>query len=100
MSGCNRPNLPSIGVASARMVRYASPIGRHTGEGLSVKVRETDFAKEVLIRKLHDQSALIGIIGLGYVGLPLVLRFAEVGFRVCGFDIDAKKVESLNAGRS
>lgn len=43
---------------------------------------------------------MIGIVGLGYVGLPLLLRFSEVGFRVIGFDIDQSKVDSLNAGKS
>ena len=42
----------------------------------------------------------MGIIGLGYVGLPLVLRFCEVGFQVLGFDTDASKVERLNRGES
>jgi UDP-N-acetyl-D-glucosamine dehydrogenase len=42
----------------------------------------------------------VGIIGLGYVGLPLVLRFCEVGFKVLGFDTDAEKVERLNRGKS
>jgi UDP-N-acetyl-D-glucosamine dehydrogenase len=42
----------------------------------------------------------IGIIGLGYVGLPLALRCAEAGFRVCGFDVDPTKVAGLNKGRS
>jgi len=42
----------------------------------------------------------IGIIGCGYVGLPLALRFADTGHRVTGFDTDPKKVENLNAGRS
>jgi UDP-N-acetyl-D-glucosamine dehydrogenase len=46
-------------------------------------------------RSLH-----VGIIGLGYVGLPLALLFSEAGFRVTGFDIDAEKVATLNAGRS
>jgi glycine/D-amino acid oxidase-like deaminating enzyme len=40
----------------------------------------------------------IAIIGLGYVGLPLALRFAEAGVRVIGLDIDPKKVDALNAG--
>lgn len=53
-----------------------------------------------LIEKLHDRSALIGIVGLGYVGLPLMLRYSEIGFRVLGFDIDAEKVAHLNQGRS
>src|SRR5262252_6998496 len=42
----------------------------------------------------------IGIIGCGYVGLPLALRFADVGQRVTGFDLDKTKVERLNAGIS
>ena len=45
-------------------------------------------------------NAPIGIIGLGYVGLPLSLRFAQSGTSVLGFDIDPPKVEKLNAGQS
>ncbi len=52
------------------------------------------------IRKFEDQSAVIGIVGLGYVGQPLALRFAEVGYRVLGFDISDDLVGALNAGRS
>jgi UDP-N-acetyl-D-glucosamine dehydrogenase len=57
-------------------------------------------AKEELLARIAAKSAVIGICGLGYVGLPLSLRFAAAGFRVIGFDIDAAKVEALNAGRS
>ncbi len=53
-----------------------------------------------LLENLKSRKSVIGIVGLGYVGLPLLLRFAEVGFQVLGFDIDEKKVENLNAGRS
>jgi UDP-N-acetyl-D-glucosamine dehydrogenase len=53
-----------------------------------------------VIKKIHNQSAVIGILGLGYVGLPLILRFSEAGFKVLGFDIDSHKVESLNNGKS
>ncbi|MGB9430443.1 MAG: nucleotide sugar dehydrogenase [Gammaproteobacteria bacterium] len=56
--------------------------------------------KEQLLKKLHDHKAVVGVIGLGYVGLPLVLRFTEVGFKVIGFDIDSEKVASLNGGKS
>jgi UDP-N-acetyl-D-glucosamine dehydrogenase len=52
------------------------------------------------IKKIEKRRALIGIIGLGYVGLPLVLRFCEEGFRVLGFDVDSKKVTQLKRGRS
>lgn len=53
-----------------------------------------------LIEKIKSRKARIGIIGLGYVGLPLVIRYCEEGFRVTGFDIDLKKVEKLNRGES
>ncbi len=53
-----------------------------------------------LVRKLKDRSALICIIGMGYVGLPLMLRFSDVGYRVLGLDIDPEKVAKLNAGES
>jgi len=53
-----------------------------------------------LLNRINERSALIGIIGLGYVGLPLVLRFCEEGFKVCGFDIDREKADKLNRGES
>jgi UDP-N-acetyl-D-glucosamine dehydrogenase len=53
-----------------------------------------------LIQKVLKKKALIGIIGLGYVGLPLVLRFCEEGFSVLGFDVDSKKVATLKRGKS
>jgi UDP-N-acetyl-D-glucosamine dehydrogenase len=53
-----------------------------------------------LLAKIKAKEAVVGIIGLGYVGLPLVLRFCEVGFQVLGFDTDAGKVERLNRGES
>ncbi|MCS3904365.1 UDP-N-acetyl-D-glucosamine dehydrogenase [Methylohalomonas lacus] len=56
--------------------------------------------KQSLLDRIDNRSATIGIIGLGYVGLPLMLRFVEVGFRVLGFDIDPVKADRLNAGES
>jgi UDP-N-acetyl-D-glucosamine dehydrogenase len=53
-----------------------------------------------LAGRIAAKTAKIGIIGLGYVGLPLACLFAEKGFDVTGFDIDPKKIEVLNAGRS
>ena len=55
--------------------------------------------KQSLIRKLEDRSALIGIVGLGYVGLPLCVRFCEVGYHVIGFDIDPEKILALREHR-
>lgn len=51
--------------------------------------------KETLITKLKDKSAQIAILGLGYVGLPLAVVFAEAGFRVTGIDPDKRKIEAL-----
>lgn len=56
--------------------------------------------KSNLLQKLNEKKATIGIIGLGYVGLPLMLRYCEVGYKVVGFDIDPSKVDSLRNGLS
>ena len=53
-----------------------------------------------LEQKINDQSAVIGIIGLGYVGLPLMSAFVKAGLRTIGFDVDQKKVDMLKAGKS
>jgi UDP-N-acetyl-D-glucosamine dehydrogenase len=57
-------------------------------------------ALQTFLDRTIDRDLNVAVIGLGYVGLPLALLFAEAGFRVTGFDIDAAKVEALNAGRS
>ena len=54
----------------------------------------------MLLEKLNNKTATIGIVGLGYVGLPLMLRYTEVGYKVLGFDIDPSKAEMLNQGKS
>lgn len=56
--------------------------------------------KQQLLDKLNHKDAVIGIVGLGYVGLPLVLRYAEVGYKVVGFDIDQSKIEHIAQGKS
>jgi UDP-N-acetyl-D-glucosamine dehydrogenase len=53
-----------------------------------------------LKEKLEKRQARIGVIGLGYVGLPLAVEFAKAGFDVTGFDVDGSKVAEINAGRS
>jgi UDP-N-acetyl-D-glucosamine dehydrogenase len=56
--------------------------------------------KTNLIDRIHDKAAVIGIVGLGYVGQPLALRYSQLGYAVMGFDIDEIKVAELNAGHS
>jgi UDP-N-acetyl-D-glucosamine dehydrogenase len=53
-----------------------------------------------LLNKLESRKAIIGIIGLGYVGLPLIMRYCEVGYKVIGIDIDQSKVDALSQGKS
>ncbi len=53
-----------------------------------------------LLKKFDKKTAKVGIMGLGYVGLPLAVEFAEAGFRVTGFEISDKKIKLINAGKS
>ncbi len=56
--------------------------------------------KDQLIAKIESRSACIGIVGLGYVGLPLALEFAKAGFKVIGYDVSERVVNALNDGKS
>ena len=53
-----------------------------------------------IIKNINKRKSNIGVLGLGYVGLPLAIRFSEEKFKVVGFDIDAEKLHMLNAGKS
>jgi UDP-N-acetyl-D-glucosamine dehydrogenase len=56
--------------------------------------------KEKILEKIADRTAVVGVVGLGYVGLPLAVEFAQVGFKVIGIDYDQRKVDALNSGVS
>ena len=56
--------------------------------------------KAGLLEKIDSRDAVIGVVGMGYVGLPLAIEFVNAGFAVLGFDVDDKKVEELNSGQS
>src|SRR4051812_6994996 len=56
--------------------------------------------QQQLLDRLNNRSARVGVIGLGYVGLPLAVEFAEAGFTVVGLDVAADKVASINKGES
>jgi UDP-N-acetyl-D-glucosamine dehydrogenase len=53
-----------------------------------------------LLNKLNERRAVVGVIGLGYVGLPLAAEFAGAGLKVIGFDLDESRVATINSGRS
>ena len=56
--------------------------------------------KTAIIKKNNNKSSIIGVIGLGYVGMPLSLSFVKAGFKVIGFDIDNKKIEQIKKKKS
>lgn len=61
---------------------------------------DTIDARTKLLKMIADQSAVVGIIGLGYVGLPLAIHFGQKGFKVIGFDLDTRKIDKLLHGKS
>jgi len=57
-------------------------------------------SRDVILERIRSGQARVGVIGLGYVGLPLAVEFANHGFDVTGFDVDAVKISQINAGKS
>ena len=53
---------------------------------------------ETLLNKINNKEAVIGVVGLGYVGLPLAVEKAKAGYKVIGFDVQESKVEQVNKG--
>jgi UDP-N-acetyl-D-glucosamine dehydrogenase len=64
------------------------------------RASQNSTSAQKLIHKISNRSAHLGVVGLGYVGLPLAVEFAHAGFRVTGIDIDDRRIESLSKGRS
>ena len=56
--------------------------------------------KNILLQKIHDKKLIAGVVGLGYVGLPLAVEKAKAGFRTIGFDVQPQKVDMVNAGHN
>ena len=54
----------------------------------------------ITLEKIQDKTALVGVVGLGYVGLPLIHAFIRGGLKCIGYDIDQKKIDSLQEGQS
>src|SRR5689334_10764778 len=58
------------------------------------------MVREQLQGLIESKGATVGVVGLGYVGLPLIVEFALKGFKGVGFEVDQRKVDEINAGRS
>ena len=56
--------------------------------------------KNEMLRKIENREIVVGVVGLGYVGLPLAVEKAKAGFKTIGFDVQAQKVEMVNAGHN
>ena len=67
---------------------------------LNASTSPASSVAEALRAKIADRSARVGIVGLGYVGLPLAVELARAGFRATGVDLDRKKVDAINRGES
>ena len=63
-----------------------------------MSTRQMTTASSELREKIENKTATVGIVGMGYVGLPLAVAVFDAGFPVIGFDVDEKKIEHLNNG--
>jgi len=67
---------------------------------ISFDVRKESAMKKRLLKKINDRTIRVGVVGLGYVGLPLAVEKAKAGFRTIGFDVQKTKVDLVNAGKN
>src|SRR5215831_11272542 len=67
---------------------------------MQASVRQPVSRAEALVDKIQTRTARVGVVGLGYVGLPLAVEFAKAGFPVTGIDVQQSKVDQVNRGSS
>ena len=97
-AGLTWPKLRSLrlnSTATRSILIVAAELGQKSSQESLAHVHQ-----DQLLAKINDHNAVVAIVGLGYVGLPLAVAFAEHGFPVIGIDVDARKVTSLNRGES
>ncbi|MGB9862619.1 MAG: nucleotide sugar dehydrogenase [Candidatus Saccharicenans sp.] len=88
--GKNSKGKAPASISAARTANPSSPQGNN----------KTARLKKQLLSRIASKEAVVGVIGLGYVGLPLIREFMKAGFRVVGFDIDEEKIHKLRTGQS
>ena len=82
------------------MTSANAPISDSNAAGTGQYFRGIHESRSNLLHRLRHREAVIGVVGLGYVGLPLCLTYSEVGYQVLGLDIDDSKANSINNGES
>src|SRR2546427_592169 len=98
---CRRRRLKRASAKTWRPKRGRTPFSAMPGEkGVRPLFYQQNRGTLGILDRIKSKQARIGVIGLGYVGLPLATEFARVGFDVTGFDVDEAKVADINAGRS
>ena len=89
--------LPGVSGRENRFVHSTSEVTRGSSKTSTVGPGDSHLK---LAEAIRNKTAKIGVIGLGYVGLPLVRTFVGAGLQTIGFNVDRSKVESLQAGKS
>lgn len=92
-----------VGIVTPPVLGVGKPEENEPSRTYATQVKQRDDVSdplESLLSKITSREAVIGVVGLGYVGLPVAVTFAEEGFRVIGVDLDAARVEEIEAGRS
>lgn len=77
----------------------SNPVNQLSANGrMQREVEEVPGAAQQLLHRLEEKTATIGVVGLGYVGLPLAVEYADCGFPTIGIDLDAERIQQLNGG--
>jgi len=93
-------HLPNICIEPTPKRVYNHTLFSHACDPDTLRGKNAMSFKQDLLTCLHKRTATVGVVGLGYVGLPLAVEFAEAGFTVIGVDVSAAKVDQLNRGSS
>jgi UDP-N-acetyl-D-glucosamine dehydrogenase len=100
ISGCSALHLFAADIGQPGLLKHWRRAMQNTSSLATELPSPIQSLRDQAVAKIHSRTAMVGVVGLGYVGLPLALLFAEQGFKVTGFDIDTNKVKTLTGGQS
>jgi UDP-N-acetyl-D-glucosamine dehydrogenase len=90
---------PTLATKTSKKIHQHRPLSGCISFDRLEEFVNTDFDLPAFIKKVDDRTAAVGVVGMGYVGLPLGIAFARAGFRVIGYDRDRAKVEAITSAR-